>query len=131
MATSADNQHDRMATSDKDVASLSHVENRPRYAHDDRYGHDVEHEHSRYGDDDDGAQPAYRDWPECRGTCRNGKCDLQERHSGCCFLARSHEDSYYPTYDAAQAQSVHADDPDTATVPANTQGRQRGMLVCW
>jgi hypothetical protein len=26
---------------------------------------------------------------------------------------------------------VHADDPDTATVPANTQGRQRGMLVCW
>jgi hypothetical protein len=127
VATTTDSQQDSVTPSVEDPASLSNVEDRSHYESKDRYG-PVDHARSRYGDD--GEEPGYGDWPECRGTCHDGRCDLQKRHSGCCYLATTHEDSYYPTYGAAQAQAEDVGDAGKAAVPANTQ-RHRGMRVCW
>lgn len=52
----------------------------PRYDPDDD-GHYPAY-HPRYNHDDE--EPAYGDWPECVGTCFDGKCDLHKPHRGCC-----------------------------------------------
>jgi hypothetical protein len=110
------------------VAPLDHDAERPRYGRDDHYEalDDIGRPHYSYDD----SQPAYGDWPECRGTCGNGKCHLEKHYSGCCYLADASGDDQYPEADYEEAKAANVGDVNKDAVPLNVEGK-RGMRVCW
>jgi hypothetical protein len=123
-ASAADNKQVRTTTPSSDVAPLHYPDERPHYGRGNRYEPVDGDEDPHYGDE----KPGYSDWPECRGTCDNGKCHLEKHYSGCCYLANANEKDDYPATDSEQAEVGNVVDSDEKTVALNAK---RGMRVCW
>jgi hypothetical protein len=127
-AGAANDKQARTTTPGDNVAALDYSGEHSRYSREDRYEAVHDDEPPRYGRD--GAEPACGDWPECRGTCDSGKCELEKHYSGCCYLAATHGGDDYPAIDSEKAKATHLGDSSDDAVPLNMAGK-RGMRVCW
>jgi hypothetical protein len=121
----ANSKQVRTTAPNSDVVPLHYANGRPRYGRNDRY-EPVDDERPHNGDNG----KKHGNWPECRGTCDNGKCQLEKHYSGCRYLADSHGQNEYPAIDSEQAEVDSTVDSSEKIVALNARAK-RGMRVCW
>lgn len=71
------------------------------------------------------------DWPECWGSCEAGKCVLDKRYPGCCYLSTSSHQDHADDDNNSGYGDGSPHDGDRGSYSYKGHSNSRGERVCW